>query len=163
MTQRMHAGRILFALARHFNWWQNKMISEFAVDGCREDLVVVSRAGYATVIEIKVTRADWQADRNKGRWPSERIARFFYAVPHDLFKAGIPNHVPDFCGILTVRQQRPARSFDDVREVRAAKRLHAKKLEPRQMAAINESFYYRFWRQHMELEQRRLVDFPRAA
>ncbi len=165
MTQQMHAGRILFNLARHFNWFQNRMISEFDVGtGLREDLVVVSRAGYATVIEIKVTRADWQADRHKNRWPSERIRRFFYCVPYDLFKRGIPKHVPDFCGVLTVRPSKPDwHGYDTVCEERAARVLKAKKLEDRQLAAIDGAFYYRFWRQHMDLERRRLVDLPRAA
>lgn len=160
MNEKMHAGRMLFALARYFDWWQNKLITEFEIDGLREDLVIVSRAGYATVVEIKVTRADWQADRHKSRWPSERIARFFYAVPLELYQQGIPEHVPPHCGVLTIRRGGNWRHFDTVAEVRAARRLQALKLKDQQIAAIERAFYYRFWRQHMELEQRRLVDFP---
>jgi hypothetical protein len=153
----MHAGRVLFSLARYFDWWQNRMVTEFEIDGLREDLVIVSRSGYVTVVEIKVSRADWQADRHKNRWPSDSISRFFYAVPFDLYQAGVPAHVPQHCGILSVRQHRRG-GFDTVREERAARRHPALKLKAEKQRQLDQTFYFRFWRMHMDREQRRLID-----
>lgn len=60
-----HAGRMLFALARHFDWWSTKMITEFEIDGGRADLLLISKAGYATEIEIKISAKDWRIDQSK--------------------------------------------------------------------------------------------------
>lgn len=157
--ERWHAGRILFALARHFDWWQNKLVTQFEIGGLREDLVVVSRSGYATVIEIKVSRADWLKDRYKNRG-SEQISRFFYAVPRGVYEQGIPESVPPEAGIIVVRSGGTWNGFDGVREERAARRCKAKPLSAQQLASIERSYYYRFWRLHMQLEQARLVDRP---
>lgn len=157
-----HAGHMLFALARYFNWWQQKMVTEFEVDGLREDLVVVSRAGYATVVEIKVSRADWLKDRNKGRWstPAKYLSRFFYAVPQPVYKQGIPDHVPPSAGILVLRDGGSWQGYDTVAEQRAALRLKAEKLPAAKLAQINEAFYYRFWRQQMDILRGRFHDKP---
>jgi hypothetical protein len=160
-----HAGHMLFALARHFQWFAQKMITECEIGGLREDLVVVSRAGYATVIEIKVTRADWLKDQNKGRWttPSKHLSRFFYAVPQPVFKQGIPDHVPATAGILVVRDGGTWQGYDSVVEERAAARLKAEKLPETKLRAINEAFYYRFWRQQMDLLRDRFAEKPAKA
>lgn len=154
------AGRMLFALARHFDWWQRKMVTEFEIGGLREDLVVVSRSGYVTVVEIKVTRADWLKDRNKDRWstPSKYLRRFFYAVPLPVFEQGIPAHVPAAAGILVVHGGDHSR--DEVIEDRRASVFKAEKLPDEKRRKIEEAFYYRFWRQHMELLRGRLHDAP---
>jgi len=55
-----HQGRMLFALARYFDWSSQRMMSQFAIDGGIADLVFVSRAGYATEVEIKISLADWE-------------------------------------------------------------------------------------------------------
>lgn len=157
-----HAGHMLFALARHFSWWEQKLVTEFEIGGLREDLVLVSRAGYATVIEIKVTRADWLKDRYKQRWskPSRFISRFFYAVPQPVWKAGVPDHVPAHAGILVVRDGGTWQGYDSVAEERAAARLKAEKLPETKLRAIEASYYYRFWRQQMDVLRGRFHDKP---
>lgn len=158
----MHAGRMLFALARYFDWWQQKMATEFEIGGLREDLVVISRAGYATVVEIKVSRGDWLKDRHKDRWssPSAHVARFYYAVPRALFEIGVPQHVPPHVGILVVNEGGSWQGYDTVSEERAALRLKSEKLPTARLQALNESFYYRFWRQHMDVLRGRFHDRP---
>lgn len=155
-----HAGHMLFALARYFDWWQQKLITEFELGGLREDLVVVSRAGYATVVEIKVSRADWLKDANKGRWPSKHISRFFYAVPAPVWKQGVPDHVPPHAGILVVRDGGTWQGYDSVAEQRAAVRLKAEKLTEQQLARIDGAYYYRFWRQQIDVLRGRFHDRP---
>jgi hypothetical protein len=155
----VHAGRMLFALARYFDWYATRMIPECELDGLREDLVIVSRSGYATVVEIKVSRSDWQADRYKARWPSKSIARFFYAVPLDLYESGIPAHVPGHCGLLALHTSE--HGYDSISEKHAARRLPAAKLSDAQIRRMGEAFYYRYWRLHLDCERRRLFDRPK--
>ncbi len=158
-----HAGRMLFALARHFDFMRNKMVPELEISGSglREDLVIISAAGYATVVEIKVTRADWQADQHKRRWPSKHIARFFYAVPLHVYRGGVPAHVPEHCGILTVQWGgRDHHGYDSVSERRAAQRMKVDKIPADRMRRLDENFYYRYWRLHMERERNRLMTRP---
>lgn len=155
---------MLFALARHFQWFQQKMITEFEIGGLREDLVIVSRAGYATVVEIKVSRADWLKDRNKNRWPlPKQVSRLFYAVPASVYEKGIPPHVPLAAGILVVRDGGTWQGYDSVVEERAAARVKADKLPEKRLRQIEEAFYYRFWRLQMDQLRRRLHDEPARA
>lgn len=156
--QNWHAGRVLFALARYFDWWQQRLIPEFEIDGGRADLVVVSKAGYATEIEIKVSRGDWEADGEKLKWmrtgwQRPHVARFFYAVPAPLV-AVMPAWVPRDAGVLSVRDGAPG--YDTVREHRAARRYTARKLTDDQLAQIERAYYYRYWRAHMAQQERRL-------
>lgn len=152
-----HAGRILFALSRHFSWWQHRMLPEFEVDGGRADLVVITRSNYLTEIEIKVSLSDWNADQHKDKFkrPRPHVARFFYAIPETL-QDRIPDWLPPTAGVLVVSNG--GLGWDYVREVRAAKRLPAKKVDDQLVRKIEEACYYRFWRSHMQAEQRRLHD-----
>lgn len=161
---------MLFALARYWNWWETQMITEFEIDGGRADLVLVSRAGYATEIEIKVSRGDWRNDREKLKWMAHgwtrpHVSRFFYAVPAQLVSA-IPAWVPADAGILAVHDGlgvHDGRAADQVREHRAARRYTARRLSDQQLAQIERAFYYRFWRQHMEILGGRFAPERKAA
>lgn len=162
-----NAGRMLFALARYWNWWETQMITEFEIDGGRADLVLVSKAGYATEIEIKVSRGDWRNDREKLKWMAHgwtrpHVSRFFYAVPAQLVSE-IPEWVPNDAGILAVHAGLAARGADQVREHRAARRYTDRRLTDQQLAQIERAFYYRFWRQHMEVLGGRFAPERKAA
>ena len=66
------------------------------------DLLVVSRAGYLTEIEIKISRADLKADKKK--WHEHKgsqIKRLFFALPSYLENS--IDLVPDRAGIILVR------------------------------------------------------------
>ena len=66
------------------------------------DLLVVSKAGYLTEIEIKITRADLRADKKKWHGHnSDRIKRLFFALP-DYLESCI-DMVPERAGIILVR------------------------------------------------------------
>lgn len=162
-----HAGRILFALARHFDWWSFRCATEFQIDGYQADFVTVTRAGYLTEVEIKVSRKDWRAPKEarKALAIKDRphIARFFYAVPETLFKPGqpffqqIPSFVPPWAGVLVVSADSNG-GYDIVREARAARRFAAKPITSAHERQMLDGFYYRFWRQRMETERARLFD-----
>ena len=159
---KINAGHILTALARHFDWWQNTIIPEWEIDGGRADLLILSRRNYLTEIEIKVTMADWNCDRDKNKWKRERphIARFFYAIPENL-KDRVPEWVPPSAGILSVRWH-PGYERAHVSLVRNAKRQPKAQHAPDGLVAkVHESCYYRFWRRevsvrwHEQLKQQR--------
>jgi hypothetical protein len=72
------------------------------------DLLICSKAGYLTEVEIKTSVADLRADAKKAHGHrSARIKRLFFAIPDYLFdteeKAQKITHLmPDRAGILTV-------------------------------------------------------------
>jgi len=88
------------------------------------DLLVVSKAGYLTEIEIKITRADLRADAKKWHGHnSNRIKRLFFALPEYLESA--IDLVPERAGIILVRPNVP--DVDPIwtprcREIRPAQR-----------------------------------------
>ena len=89
------------------------------------DLLVVSRAGYLTEIEIKVSRANLKADAKKWHGhESDQIKRLFFALP-DYLEHCI-DMVPERAGIILVRpmQQKDidAGWSPRCREIRPAKR-----------------------------------------
>ncbi len=92
------------------------------------DLLVVSKAGYLTEIEIKVTRADLKSDGKKWhRHESDRIKRLFFALPDYL--ENCIDMVPERAGIILVKPKPSVRGVypysPRCRELRAAKRNKA--------------------------------------
>jgi hypothetical protein len=107
------------------------------------DLMWVSENLLATEIEIKVSRADWRADLEKGKWgrmPSW-VSRFVYAVPEEL---GLPDWVPEKAGVWHVvgagRERLPS-----VRMVRAPQRIGGEQVPARQLTAWRAELYYKYW------------------
>lgn len=162
ISQNTHwtAGRIRLALARHFDWFHNRMYPEWFIDGGVADLVFVSKAGYVTEIEVKISVSDWKADQWKRKWDIERphITRFFYAVPDTLVDS-IPDNTPDFAGILSISAGR--RTRDDVREIRAAMRRPSIKLTPAAQQKMFESAYYRYWNREIHRLHFEIFDRPK--
>lgn len=73
------------------------------------DMLVLTKSGYATAFEIKVTLADLKKDLNKRhiialklpdgkRRYFGRLKYFNYAVPENLKEAALAQ-IPDFCGL----------------------------------------------------------------
>ena len=160
-----NAGRIQRALVRHLNWFQNLLIPEFELDGSRADLLQVTRAGYATEYEIKISAGDWRRDQHKGKFDPARpltkhLSRFFYVVPGhyvntkggaDVMGNGeylplikMPDWLPDYVGILLVLGGK--QGYDSVHEMRAARRFKALPVPASVKQRAFECFYYRYWR-----------------
>lgn len=78
------------------------------------DLLVVSKAGYLTEVEIKVTMADWRQDFLKHKWDAfgfpkpEQIKRHYYACPEALAKRypEIEAMMPFGSGVISVGEKR---------------------------------------------------------
>ena len=78
------------------------------------DLLIVSKAGYVTEVEIKISRADLRADAKKWHGHQGGIAKrvikyLYFAVPEDIIASGgvlkedVMVMIPERAGILTVR------------------------------------------------------------
>ena len=152
------ALRIRYALIRNLDWYRQLLIPEFSLGGGQMDLCQISAAGYCTEYEIKISRADWKADTAKAKWDTDAlwawsgqpksdrsmVSRFFYVVPETLAAKGIPDWVRPEAGVLVVHDRSPG--YDDVRELRPARRLKARKINEQERAAALNAFYFRYWR-----------------
>lgn len=159
-----HAGRILLALALHFQWMRNHIFPEWYVDGGIADLVLLTKAGYLTEVEIKISLSDWNADQHKRKFNRDRphVSRFFYAIPETL-EGQIPQWIPDTAGLIVVRSVPNYYGFRDaVTELRAAKRVMSKKIAPHEILRMHESAYYRYWNARVDQLHSRYMDRPRA-
>lgn len=100
----MKSTEIEIAIANHFNPRRNLIVPNVSWGmGMHEcDLLIVSRSGYATEIEIKVSRSDLIKDAEKKHGHRHnKISRLYFAIPSSL----VPHiqYVPDHAGIVEVR------------------------------------------------------------
>lgn len=94
------------ALAYHFNFRNNLIVPNVSrglnLHEC--DLLILTPAGYAYEIEIKLTRADLLADKKKSHnHKSKRIKYLWFAVPETL--EGDIEHVPERAGIILLERR----------------------------------------------------------
>ncbi len=93
------------ALANYFDYRQNLIVPNVhwgfgLYHEC--DLLIVSKAGYCTEVEIKVTRADLRADAKKSHGhESAAIKYLYFALPDYLEHC--QEFVPERAGIILVR------------------------------------------------------------
>jgi len=100
--RKLCAADIEIAVARHFGWRRNIIVPNvsWGLDIHEVDLLIISKAGYATEVEIKVTQSDINADLKKGHGHrSNKIRRLYFAVPDYLNEA---LGIPDRCGLISV-------------------------------------------------------------
>jgi hypothetical protein len=130
------------------------------------DMLYVTKAGYATEYEIKVTKADFKADAKKThkhamfarlRAGEQIIAqvgyrtalkemdpgllapsRFCYVVPEDMVDA---SQVPEYAGLAYVTE----RGF--MRIVKRAPQIHKCKIAAKHVKGMQRSAYFRYLRQ----------------
>lgn len=68
------------------------------------DLLALSRGGYLTEIEIKVSKSDLSADfRKRHAHESPIISAMYYAVPYELVEFAKAK-IPERCGLISVRK-----------------------------------------------------------
>ncbi len=82
------------------------------------DLLVITKAGYAWEIEIKVSKADLIADKKKEHGHmSARIKSLYFAMPEEM--EPYIEHVPERAGIILVKRHNPeSRSYLYCRTIR---------------------------------------------
>lgn len=158
----MHAGDIELALAYHYNWRQNLIVPNVYWGlGFRYelDVMVVTPAGWATEIEIKVTVSDLKADQKKSHGHhSHKIKYLYFAVPEKL-QAPALELIPERSGLFIVR---PDLKPNDYRKTEIVKsptiNKHARKITADERIKLNELATMRIWslKKHLYELQRRL-------
>lgn len=135
------------------------------------DVVSVLRSGFIHEFEVKVSRSDFLADARKDRarylvepvrkgyFADYAVARpnyFTYAVPEGLVTA---DEVPEYAGLIYVRRREQAGVGESglifeyfVREVKAPRRLHSDKIQPRQLQQLARALDTRYWRQRISID-----------
>ncbi len=105
----MKTAEMEIALASWFDYRQNLIVPNvyWGMNMHECDLLVVSRVGYVTEVEIKVSRADLRKDAEKKHGHNGgRVIKFLYfALPESLKEAAL-EFVPERAGILTVWDDR---------------------------------------------------------
>lgn len=95
------------------------------------DMFIVSKAGVATEVEIKISKSDLLADFKKGHDHKDRQGRityFYYAMPETLYEK-VKDLIPQDAGILTCARGSWEGASVYVKEVRKPeKRKNARKL-----------------------------------
>ena len=112
------------------------------------DLIAVSGSGWATEIEIKVSKSDLLRDIKKDKWihPSfrtKKIKCFYYAVPESLKDVALTwTDMPEGSGIIVVR---PDGMAAIVR--RARTRPDSRKLTDEEIMKLYQLVAMRYWDQ----------------
>jgi|WetSurMetagenome_2_1015567.scaffolds.fasta_scaffold924933_1 hypothetical protein len=113
------------------------------------DMIVVSSSGYATEIEIKISKSDLLIDKFKEKHKKERLAkisRYFFAVPESLIEIALKD-LPEEVGILGVFIKEKGTGLDiKVTTVRPSKRnSKARALTENEIARLARLQNFRYW------------------
>jgi len=80
-------AEIEIAIAKHYDWRQNLIVPNvsWGLLFHEADILVMSKAGYLTEIEIKVSRSDLIADKTKSHQHQSRLIKsIYFAIPEKL-------------------------------------------------------------------------------
>ncbi len=93
------------ALAHHFNYLQNLIVPGInSMDFHECDLLIITQAGCAWEVEIKVSASDLVRDKKKFHGhESPKIKYLYFAIPWYLLQ--YQEHIPERAGIITVEKK----------------------------------------------------------
>ena len=100
----MKTIEIEIAIIKYLDYRQNLTVPNISWSFFNHecDLLSLSKSGYATEIEIKISKSDLKKDKEK--WHnhySQLIKNFYFAVPEELKEYAI-NNIPKEAGLLIV-------------------------------------------------------------
>lgn len=101
---------IELAVAGYFGARANLIVPNvsWGMFGHEVDLCILSKAGYATEVEIKVSKADLVKDKEKRHGHNDSMIKYLYfAIPEHLFTCECISHLPGRAGILAVKWNEP--------------------------------------------------------
>ncbi len=146
---KMHAGDIEVAIAYRYGWRKNFIVPNvhWGLNFRHElDMLVVSAAGWATEIEIKVTVADLRADRKKAHGHlSNRIRLLYFAVPEALQQKAL-ELIPERAGLIIVRPDLANYNYRKTEVVKTPKpNKTARKLNDKELLKLGKLAAMRIW------------------
>ncbi len=113
----MKTSEIELAIAIYFDPRKNIIVPNISYGmGLHEcDLLIVNKDGYATEVEIKISKADLKKDASKSHGHrSNKIKRLYFAMPEDLFTEDLIQLIPERAGIFLIRKKQSYPSYDGV-------------------------------------------------
>lgn len=121
--------------------------------GWEADIIAVSKAGYLTEIEIKVSRADFRADSQKNKHRNDIkvrgrgfIKRFYYAMPLAIWQRCQDVWRVPGSGIIVVKDSCTRFGWHEVEiAIAAESRPGAKKIEGGQFRRAARLMSARYW------------------
>lgn len=143
---------------------QNKVFPNVYLGRFEADILEITKAGYSTEYEVKISRSDFKADAkkaftvydgkyNKSKSPKfeaiskgERTNYFYYVVPAWLITA---DEVPEFAGLIYAKFGSSVYSAKEVERmfftvIKPAPKLTKDKFSADKLIKCYESTYYRF-------------------
>jgi hypothetical protein len=95
-------------MADYFGYRQNIIVPNISwglnLHEC--DLLILSKAGYATEVEIKVSKSDLIKDKEKRHMHSNnKIKNLYFAIPEKLNKDEIIKEIPKHSGIFVIGKE----------------------------------------------------------
>lgn len=157
-TQVKSELQMVRALLWHFDWQANPCFWNSHLLHWESDFLKISKSGYLHEVEIKTDIQDWRSDHLKDKFSVlhhdrywKWLRHFSYAVPADLLdKHGIPDNLPDFAGVMSVRAH-PKGGMPSVEIVRPAKaQTKALPLTSEMRERLYRSAYFRGTRKFLE-------------
>lgn len=121
------------------------------LNGYEADLLVVSKAGYMTEVEVKVSLADWKSDKRKVskflqlEAETTRTKRFYYAAPLELAQRWEEVGIPAYAGVLGADESKLNAGHIYWTTVRQATDTQARKLTDREQADLGRLGTMRYW------------------
>jgi DNA polymerase III psi subunit len=101
----MNSVEMEIALAGFFGYRQNQIVPNVSyglwIHEC--DLLIVSKSGYCTEVEIKISISDLKADfKKEHQHKNNKIKYFYYAIPEELKEKALPL-IPEHAGLIIVK------------------------------------------------------------
>ena len=140
------------ACALHLGWHAQTVIPNAYFGGGEADILVINPRRFVTEIEIKLTLADWAADRRKAKWASaerQQVRYFAYAVPEALLTT-VPEWVAPTTGLISLTSgYSPSKRAYDVwaRWWRKPKPLGKHRVDDQELQRLLRGVYCRYWQQ----------------
>lgn len=146
-------------------WWRLRsslcVLPNYTPSGWYEsDMYAVTKAGFATEYEIKVSHADFKADFRKfgkhgrlaGDWVGKNCgpSRFFYVMPAEMVAV---NDIPPYAGLIFCKWQLgQRRAYPLLTLMRKAPRLRKTAVSHRVVPAMRRTAVFRFWNERFRFE-----------
>jgi len=108
------------------------------------DLLICSKSGYCTEVEIKISKSDLIKDKEKTHGhKNEKIKYLYFAIPEKLETPDIIEHIPPDAGILVIRQIKNRYHVKKIRE--AVKNKNCRALTEREQYEMARLGALRIW------------------
>ena len=142
---KINSTDIELAVSAYFGYRQNLIVPNISwglwIHEC--DLLVVTKAGYAIEIEIKISRADIKKDALKRHGHvDKRLKCLYFAIPEKL-KSCI-DLIPERAGVFIVKEKRPGWLICNL-ERKPVLNKEARKLTPEEQFKVAHLGAMRIW------------------